>query len=60
MLAKFDREHWHDEDEVRFVIHGRGLFHIKPSQGPVVAIELQAGDMISVPKDTRHWFHLCG
>src|ERR1041384_4240932 len=28
MLAKFNREHWHDEDEVRFIIAGRGLFHI--------------------------------
>ena len=28
MLAKFSREHWHDEDEVRFIIAGRGLFHI--------------------------------
>ena len=28
MLAKFSREHWHDEDEVRFIIEGRGLFHI--------------------------------
>ncbi|PYX50947.1 MAG: hypothetical protein DMG76_33390 [Acidobacteria bacterium] len=26
MLAKFNREHWHDEDEVRFIIHGPGLF----------------------------------
>ena len=24
MLAKFSREHWHDEDEVRFIIEGRG------------------------------------
>src|SRR5262249_23529017 len=39
MLAKFRREHWHDEDEVRFIIQGRGLFHIRPRQGPVVAIE---------------------
>jgi hypothetical protein len=23
MLAKFSREHWHDEDEVRFIIEGR-------------------------------------
>src|SRR5215475_10186071 len=22
MLAKFSREHWHDEDEVRFIIRG--------------------------------------
>ena len=28
MLAHFDKEHWHDEDEVRFVISGRGIFHI--------------------------------
>src|SRR6266850_1391085 len=27
MLARFSREHWHDEDEVRFIIQGRGLFH---------------------------------
>jgi len=30
MLARFSREHWHDEDEVRFVVEGRGLFHIHP------------------------------
>src|SRR4051794_34390031 len=32
MLAKFNREHWHDEDEVRFIVEGRGLFHISPSE----------------------------
>ncbi|HXG68689.1 MAG TPA: cupin domain-containing protein [Blastocatellia bacterium] len=59
MLAKFNREHWHDEDEVRFIVHGRGLFHIRPRQGPVTAIEVEAGDMISVPRGTWHWFNLC-
>ena len=33
MLAKFSREHWHDEDEVRFIIEGRGLFHVHPATG---------------------------
>ena len=28
MLNKFRKEHWHDEDEVRFIIGGRGVFHI--------------------------------
>ena len=59
MLAKFSREHWHDEDEVRFIIHGRGLFHIHPRQSPVVAIEVEAGDLIRVPRGTWHWFDLC-
>ena len=59
MLAKFNREHWHDEDEVRFIINGRGVFHIHPREGSVVAIEVEAGDLIRVPQGTWHWFNLC-
>jgi 1,2-dihydroxy-3-keto-5-methylthiopentene dioxygenase len=59
MLAKFSREHWHDEDEVRFIIEGRGLFHVHPADGPVFAIEVEAGDLIRVPRGTHHWFDLC-
>jgi 1,2-dihydroxy-3-keto-5-methylthiopentene dioxygenase len=59
MLAKFDREHWHDEDEVRFVIAGHGLFHVHGDAG-IVAIEVGPGDLIRVPRGTKHWFNLCG
>lgn len=59
MLTKFNREHWHDEDEVRFILEGRGLFHVRPRQGPVAAIEVEAGDLIRVPRGTWHWFDLC-
>jgi 1,2-dihydroxy-3-keto-5-methylthiopentene dioxygenase len=59
MLAKFNSEHWHDEDEVRFIISGHGLFHIHLQTGPVIAIEVEAGDLIRVPRGTRHWFNLC-
>jgi 1,2-dihydroxy-3-keto-5-methylthiopentene dioxygenase len=63
MLAKFSKEHTHSEDEVRFILQGRGVFHIHAT-GPdgtdtVFAIEVGAGDLISVPIDTRHWFDLC-
>ena len=60
MLAKFNREHWHDEDEVRFTVRGRGLFHISPSNHPPVVVEVEPGDMIRVPRGTHHWFNLCG
>lgn len=60
MLARFNREHWHDEDEVRLTLAGRGLFHIHPPSSAVVAIEVGPGDMIRVPRGTHHWFHLCG
>jgi 1,2-dihydroxy-3-keto-5-methylthiopentene dioxygenase len=59
MLAKFSREHWHDEDEVRFITEGRGLFHIHPPQGRVFVIEVEAGDLIRVPRGTHHWFDHC-
>jgi 1,2-dihydroxy-3-keto-5-methylthiopentene dioxygenase len=59
MLAKFSAEHWHDEDEVRFIIEGRGLFHVRPPEGPVFSIEVEAGDLIRVPRGTHHWFDLC-
>jgi 1,2-dihydroxy-3-keto-5-methylthiopentene dioxygenase len=60
MLAKFSSEHWHDEDEVRLIVDGRGLFHIHPRNEAVFALEVQPGDLIRVPKGTHHWFDLCG
>ena len=60
MLAKFAREHWHDEDEVRFIVAGRGLFHLHPAGGEVVAVEVVAGDLLRVPRGVHHWFGLCG
>src|SRR5436190_20268804 len=59
MLAKFSREHWHEEDEVRFIIQGRGLFHINPQNSPVVASEIEAGYRIRVPRGTWHWSDRC-
>ena len=59
MLAKFSTEHTHSEDEVRFCIDGRGIFHINPVKAPVFSIEMESGDLINVPAGTRHWFNLC-
>jgi 1,2-dihydroxy-3-keto-5-methylthiopentene dioxygenase len=61
MLDRFNREHTHSEDEVRFIVKGRGVFHIhamKPRE-LVFSIETEAGDLINVPVGVRHWFDLC-
>lgn len=58
MLDRFRPEHWHDEDEVRFIIKGCGIFHIAPENGDVTAVKMTAGDLIRVPKGTKHWFDL--
>lgn len=59
MLERFNKEHTHDEDEIRFIVKGRGVFHIHPPAGPVFAIQTDEGDLINVPAGTRHWFDLC-
>jgi 1,2-dihydroxy-3-keto-5-methylthiopentene dioxygenase len=58
MLDRFRPEHWHDEDEVRFIVKGCGIFHIAPEGGDVTAVKMTAGDLIRVPNGTRHWFDL--
>ncbi|MBO0854499.1 MAG: cupin [Nocardia sp.] len=54
---KFLSEHSHAEDEVRYFAAGRGCFylHLDPE---VVAVVGEAGDLISVPAGTRHWFDM--
>lgn len=59
MLDKFNKEHTHSEDEVRFIVAGSGIFHINSVDKPVFSIEMMAGDLINVPAGTRHWFNLC-
>lgn len=59
LLERFNKEHCHSEDEVRFIIQGAGLFHIHLEAHPVFALQLEAGDLITVPAGMRHWFDLC-
>src|SRR5579863_172203 len=58
MLARFDKEHTHSEDEVRFILAGRGIFFLNIG-GRVASVEVGPGDMLRVPRGTTHWFTLC-
>jgi 1,2-dihydroxy-3-keto-5-methylthiopentene dioxygenase len=59
LLDRFNKEHTHSEDEVRFTVAGRGVFWIHGDDGVVFSIEVSAGDLINVPAGVKHWFHLC-
>jgi 1,2-dihydroxy-3-keto-5-methylthiopentene dioxygenase len=58
MLARFDKEHTHSEDEVRFILAGRGIFFLHVDSR-VVSVEVGPGDLLRVPRGTTHWFTLC-
>jgi 1,2-dihydroxy-3-keto-5-methylthiopentene dioxygenase len=54
---KFLEEHTHGEDEVRFFVHGQGLFVIHAA-GKVYSMLCEKDDLISVPAKTKHWFDM--
>lgn len=58
MLAKFDSEHLHSEDEVRFILEGQGIFDIRSGDDRFIRVKVEAGDLIIVPKERYHRFEL--
>jgi 1,2-dihydroxy-3-keto-5-methylthiopentene dioxygenase len=58
ICAKFDREHYHTEDEVRFVVEGEGIFDVRDERDRWIRIEVTPGDMIVIPANTHHRFYL--
>lgn len=58
LLVNFKQEHHHTDDEVRFIVNGHGIFAIQGKDGRFFDVELEPGDLISVPENTRHYFTL--
>ena len=58
ICAKFADEHHHDEDEVRFVLDGGGIFDIRSSNDRWMRVVVGRGDLIVVPKGRHHRFLL--
>ena len=58
LLQKFDGEHFHDEDEVRFVLDGAGIFDIRSDEDRWMRVEVESQDLIVVPAKRYHRFEL--
>ncbi len=59
LLKKFENVHTHTEDEVRAITAGQGIFIIKGTDDVgYFDVELEAGDVISVPEHKPHFFTL--
>lgn len=58
ICAKFVDEHHHDEDEVRFVLEGEGIFDIRSLDDRWMRVVVEPGDLIVVPAGRHHRFLL--
>ena len=58
ICAKFDKEHYHTLDEVRFVVDGEGIFDVRDKSDRWVRIHVDKGDLIIIPANTYHRFFL--
>ena len=58
ILEKFDKVHTHDDDEVRYIVEGEGIFGFVFPDGSQARLTIQPGEYINVPKDTEHWFEV--
>ncbi len=58
LLAKFDKIHIHTDDEVRYILAGRGYFGFVEPDGGQFLFEVTAGDYINVPANAEHWFEM--
>ena len=58
LCEKFDAEHLHEEDEVRFVLEGEGVFDIRSEDDRWMRVRVERGDLIVVPANRYHRFEL--
>ncbi len=55
--GRFLSEHRHADDEVRFFVEGNGVFYLHLDD-EVLMLLCEAGDFVSVPAGTTHWFDM--
>jgi len=58
LLGKFNRIHYHTDDEVRYIVAGEGIFGFVRPDGSQVELTVQAQEYINVPANAEHWFYL--
>lgn len=60
LLANFQREHYHTEDEIRIIKEGSAIFDIRSKDDRWIRVEVEQNDLIQIPALRYHRFYATG
>ncbi|MCE5393666.1 MAG: cupin domain-containing protein [Acidithiobacillus sp.] len=55
---RFAPIHIHEDEEVRYVVDGEGIFGFVLPDGRQLEVTVNAGDYLHIPAQVEHWFRL--